>query len=53
VAAGSCQLPDRRGPTACLPEGLAEHANTVKVLHTLRQFAVAMAGGGKFDPFKD
>jgi tRNA-splicing ligase RtcB (3'-phosphate/5'-hydroxy nucleic acid ligase) len=36
-----------------LPEVLAEHANTVKVLHTLRPFAVAMAGEGEFDPFKD
>jgi len=25
----------------------------VKVLHTLRPFAVAMAGAGEFDPFKD
>jgi tRNA-splicing ligase RtcB len=36
-----------------LPEVLSEHANTVKVLHTLRPFAVAMAGEGEFDPFKD
>src|SRR5467141_1433252 len=36
-----------------LPEVLAEHAGTVKVLHTLRPFAVAMAGAGEFDPFKD
>jgi tRNA-splicing ligase RtcB len=36
-----------------LPEVLAHHANTVKVLHTLRPFAVAMAGEGEFDPFKD
>ena len=36
-----------------LPEVIAEHANTVKVLHTLRPFAVAMAGEGEFDPFKD
>jgi hypothetical protein len=41
-------LPDRR-----LPEVLAEHAGTVRVLHTLRPFAVAMAGAGEFDPFKD
>jgi hypothetical protein len=32
---------------------LAHHAGTVKVLHTLRPFAVAMAGEGEFDPFKD
>jgi tRNA-splicing ligase RtcB (3'-phosphate/5'-hydroxy nucleic acid ligase) len=25
----------------------------VKVLHTLRPFAVAMAGEGEFDPWKD
>jgi tRNA-splicing ligase RtcB len=36
-----------------LPDVLAEHAGTVKVLHTLRPFAVAMAGEGEFDPYKD
>jgi hypothetical protein len=36
-----------------LPDVLAYHADTVKVLHTLRPFAVAMAGEGEFDPFKD
>lgn len=36
-----------------LPDVLAEHANSVKVLHTLRPFAVAMAGEGEFDPWKD
>jgi tRNA-splicing ligase RtcB len=36
-----------------LPEVLARHAGTVKVLHTLRPFAVAMAGEGEFDPWKD
>jgi tRNA-splicing ligase RtcB len=36
-----------------LPEVLAAHAGTVRVLHTLRPFAVAMAGEGEFDPFKD
>jgi tRNA-splicing ligase RtcB len=36
-----------------LPEVLAEHAGTIKVLHRLRPFAVAMAGAGEFDPFKD
>ena len=36
-----------------LPDVLAPHAGTVKVLHTLRPFAVAMAGAGEFDPFKD
>lgn len=36
-----------------LPEVIAQHAGTVKVLHTLRPFAVVMAGAGVFDPFKD
>ena len=36
-----------------LPDVLAQHAGTVRVLHTLRPFAVAMAGDGEFDPFKD
>ena len=36
-----------------LPEVLAEHAGSVKVIHALRPFAVAMAGSGEFDPFKD
>ncbi len=36
-----------------LPDVIAEHAGTVKVVHTLRPFAVAMAGEGEFDPFKD
>ena len=36
-----------------LPEVLAHHAASVKVLHTLRPFAVAMAGDGEFDPWKD
>ena len=36
-----------------LPDVLAHHANSVRVLHTLRPFAVAMAGAGEFDPFKD
>jgi tRNA-splicing ligase RtcB len=36
-----------------LPEVLAYHASSIKVLHTLRPFAVAMAGEGEFDPFKD
>jgi len=36
-----------------LPDVIAQHAGTVKVLHTLRPFAVAMAGAGEFDPFKD
>jgi tRNA-splicing ligase RtcB len=36
-----------------LPDVLAQHAGTVGVLHTLRPFAVAVAGSGAFDPFKD
>jgi tRNA-splicing ligase RtcB (3'-phosphate/5'-hydroxy nucleic acid ligase) len=36
-----------------LPEVLAEHSGIVRVLHTLRPFAVAMAGAGEFDPWKD
>ena len=36
-----------------LPEVLAQHAGSVRVLHTLRPFAVAMVGEGEFDPFKD
>ncbi|HEY1930763.1 MAG TPA: RtcB family protein [Acetobacteraceae bacterium] len=36
-----------------LPDVLAHHTGSVKVLHTLRPFAVAMAGAGEFDPFKD
>ncbi len=36
-----------------LPEVLAHHAGTVRVLHRLRPFVVAMAGDGEYDPFKD
>lgn len=36
-----------------LPDVLAHHAKSIKVLHTLRPFAVAMAGENEFDPFKD
>ncbi len=36
-----------------LPDVLAHHAGSVRVLHRLRPFAVAMAGPGEFDPFKD
>jgi tRNA-splicing ligase RtcB (3'-phosphate/5'-hydroxy nucleic acid ligase) len=36
-----------------LPEVLGHHAGSVRVLHTLRPFAVAMAGAAEFDPFKD
>ena len=36
-----------------LPEVLAGHEGTVRVVHRLRPFAVAMAGRGEFDPFAD
>ena len=36
-----------------LPEVLAHHGGSIKMLHTLRPFAVVMAGEGEFDPFKD
>jgi tRNA-splicing ligase RtcB (3'-phosphate/5'-hydroxy nucleic acid ligase) len=36
-----------------LPDVLAHHAGSVKVLHTLHPFAVAMAGNADFDPWKD
>jgi len=36
----------------CLDE-TAEHAGTVRVLHTRQPFVVAMAGAGEFDPWKD
>ena len=36
-----------------LPDVLAHHAGTVRVLHNLRPFAVVMAGSGEYDPFKD
>jgi tRNA-splicing ligase RtcB (3'-phosphate/5'-hydroxy nucleic acid ligase) len=35
------------------PDALAHHAGSIKVLHTLRLFAVAIAGAGELDPFKD
>jgi tRNA-splicing ligase RtcB (3'-phosphate/5'-hydroxy nucleic acid ligase) len=36
-----------------LDDVLAHHADTVRVQHRLRPFAVAMAGAGEFDPYKD
>lgn len=36
-----------------LPEVLAEHGDTVKILHTLKPIAVAMAGANEHDPFRD
>jgi tRNA-splicing ligase RtcB len=36
-----------------LPDVLAAHANTLKVVHTLRPIGVAMAGADVVDPYKD
>lgn len=36
-----------------LTEVLVFHAPTIKIKHTLRPFAVAMAGPSEFDPWKD
>ena len=36
-----------------LPEVLARHEGTIRVLHTLRPFGVVMAGENEFDPYKD
>lgn len=36
-----------------LPEVLAQHDNTIRVLHTLTPIGVAMAGANEFDPYKD
>jgi tRNA-splicing ligase RtcB len=36
-----------------LPEILAEHGNSIRILHTLKPLGVAMAGKDVFDPFKD
>ncbi len=36
-----------------LPDVLACHGDTVRVLHTLTPFVVVMAGAGELDPFKD
>ena len=36
-----------------LPEVLAAHAGTIRVLHTLRPLGVAMAGKDVVDPYKD
>ncbi|HYF53231.1 MAG TPA: RtcB family protein [Salinarimonas sp.] len=36
-----------------LDEVLEHHADTVRVLHRLRPFAVFMAGAGEFDPYRD
>jgi tRNA-splicing ligase RtcB (3'-phosphate/5'-hydroxy nucleic acid ligase) len=36
-----------------LDEVLAHHAGTMRILHTLKPFAVLMAGEGEYDPYKD
>ena len=36
-----------------LGEVLAEHADSVRILHTLTPVGVAMAGANEFDPYKD
>ena len=36
-----------------LPEVLAAHADTIRILHTLTPLGVAMAGANEFDPYKD
>ena len=36
-----------------LPEVLAYHADTVRILHTLTPIGVAMAGADEYDPYKD
>jgi tRNA-splicing ligase RtcB len=36
-----------------LPEVLAHHGDTIKILHTLRPIGVAMAGANEVDPYKD
>ena len=36
-----------------LPEVLAAHDGTIRVLHTLRPIGVAMAGKDTFDPYRD
>lgn len=36
-----------------LPEVLAAHSGTVRILHILTPLGVAMAGHGEFDPYKD
>jgi tRNA-splicing ligase RtcB len=36
-----------------LPEVLAAHSDTVRILHTLTPVGVAMAGANEWDPYKD
>ncbi len=36
-----------------LPQVLAAHGETIRILHTLTPLGVAMAGANEFDPYKD
>jgi tRNA-splicing ligase RtcB len=36
-----------------LPDVLAEHEGSIRILHTLRPLGMAMAGADAFDPYKD
>jgi tRNA-splicing ligase RtcB (3'-phosphate/5'-hydroxy nucleic acid ligase) len=36
-----------------LPEVLAQHESSIRILHTLWPIGVAMAGANEFDPYKD
>jgi tRNA-splicing ligase RtcB len=36
-----------------LPDVLAHHGSTIRILHTLRPIGVAMAGADVFDPYRD
>ncbi len=36
-----------------LPDVLAAHAGTIRILHTLRPLGVAMANADEYDPYKD
>jgi tRNA-splicing ligase RtcB len=36
-----------------LPEVLAEHGKSIRIMHTLTPVGVAMAGADEFDPYKD
>jgi len=36
-----------------LPEVLAEHGDSIRILHTLTPIGVVMAGANEFDPYKD
>jgi tRNA-splicing ligase RtcB len=36
-----------------LPEVLAAHRGTIRILHTLTPVGVTMAGANEFDPYKD